>query len=367
MSVVNQMLRDLDARQVQHDALPLDPPPARSTPQGRRRWMTVGAGVMVASVAAVVIARAPERSSVAAPAVTPLAQPAVVTVPHPVIAAPTQELTAQAPVVATAPVIAAAPQEKPATKPTTAPRPPAATGASTKAASGSTAPTEVRHAPPPERPVTNLAKAKPAAASDEPVRIEKRSTEAGAQSAAAAFGRAAELIEKGRIADAKVALNAALAADPDHAAARQTLAALLIEVRALDEAEATLTDGLARDPANSNFAIVLARLKLERGDQGAALELLARHRAAALSNAQYRAFHAALLRRAGRHGEAADEYQAALRLSPGVGVWWVGLALSHEANEREADSIQAFRQARATGTLTTDLAELVERKLRGSP
>lgn len=188
-----------------------------------------------------------------------------------------------------------------------------------------------------------------------------------AESADAAFRRAAGFIEKGRIADARVALNAALATDPHHAAARQTLAALLIEARALDEAEATLTEGLARDPVNSNFAIVLARLKLERGDQGAALALLAQHRAAATSNAQYRAFHAALLRRVGRHGEAAEEYQAALRLAPSVGLWWIGLGLSHEANEREAEARQAFRQARATGSLTAELADLVDHKLRGAP
>jgi MSHA biogenesis protein MshN len=198
-------------------------------------------------------------------------------------------------------------------------------------------------------------------------RIEKRMLDQGAESADAAFRRAAGLIEKGRIADAKIALNAALAANPDHGAARQTLAALLIEARAFGEAETTLIEGLARDANNSNFAIVLARLKLERGDQAGALELLAAHRAAGATNPQYRAFHAALLRRAGRHAEAADEYQAALRQAPGIGAWWVGLALSHEANEREAEALHAFRQARASGALNAELADLVERKLRGTP
>lgn len=188
----------------------------------------------------------------------------------------------------------------------------------------------------------------------------------GAESADAAFRRAAAYIEKGQITDAKIALNAALATNPDHAAARQTLAALLIEGRALLDAERTLAEGLARDAGNSNFVIVLARLKLERGDQVGALELLATHRAAAAGNAQYRAFFAALLRRAGRHAEAADEYRAALQLAPGVGAWWVGLGLSHEAIERDAEAMNAFRQAQASGALSAELADLVERKLRGA-
>jgi MSHA biogenesis protein MshN len=113
-----------------------------------------------------------------------------------------------------------------------------------------------------------------------------------------------------------------------------------------------------------NFALVLARLKLDRGDAAAALALLREHGAAAADNPQYRALVAALLQRLGRHGEAIDEYQAVLKLAPSVGVWWLGLGLSQEAAERSKDAAEAFRRAKASGNLSPDLMDFVERKLQ---
>ncbi len=386
MSVVNQMLRDLDARQATPDVLQVEPAVSiRSNIARRRNLWLIGVGVAIVCAAAIAVTRAPGGAitPTAAPAIAMTSastahsnalQPAAVGTsvrskahadgPGPMHAAASSGIRSALSTESTATPVAAAPNVAAASTPVS-PR----LGGATNAVKPATESRPVPSAPPVEHRATVVATAKPAASltTNEPTRIEKRMLDQGTESADAAFRRAAGLIEKGRITDAKIALNAALAANPDHAAARQTLAALLIEARALDEAQATLTEGLARDAGNSNFAIVLARLQLERGDQSSALELLTKHRAAGAANAQYRAFHAALLRRAGRHAEAADEYLAALRQAPGVGAWWVGLALSHEANERDAEAMHAFRQARASGALTAELADLVERKLRGTP
>lgn len=132
----------------------------------------------------------------------------------------------------------------------------------------------------------------------------------------------------------------------------------------MQEAESLLTEGLKLNPNQSNFAIVLARLHLERGDKAGALQVLRKNGAGAVNNAEYRAFSAALLQRMNRHAEALDEYHAALTLAPSIGVWWVGLGLSYEATAQPHQAAEAFSRARASSTLSADVAQFVERKLQ---
>jgi MSHA biogenesis protein MshN len=104
--------------------------------------------------------------------------------------------------------------------------------------------------------------------------------------------------------------------------------------------------------------MLLARLQIERG--GGGIETLARSLPYAGGNGEYQAFLAGALQRQGRHTEAVEQYQTALRGAPGNGVWWMGLGISLQANQRDADAQAAFRRAQAAGSLQA----FVERKLQ---
>ena len=67
---------------------------------------------------------------------------------------------------------------------------------------------------------------------------------------------------------------------------------------------------------------------------------------------------------AGRAAGRRREDGAALRVAPGSGVWWVGLGISQEAQQRAAEAADSFRRAKDTGNLSTELAGFVERKLK---
>lgn len=194
--------------------------------------------------------------------------------------------------------------------------------------------------------------------------ISKRDGATPRERATSEYRRAVGFVNQGRIAEGMEAFRVALSFDPGYEPARQTQVALLLEAKRIDEAARLLQEGIALNPSNAAFVMLMARIMVERNDVGGALALLQQHAPAAAANADYHAFAAALYQRLGRHGEAVTEYGAALRVAPGSGVWWVGLGISQEAQQRATEAADSFRRAKETGTLSSELAGFVERKLK---
>jgi MSHA biogenesis protein MshN len=70
------------------------------------------------------------------------------------------------------------------------------------------------------------------------------------------------------------------------------------------------------------------------------------------------------LQRLNRHAEAAEQFAAALRVMPGNGVWWMGLGMSLAADGRKDVAREAFSRARASGSLSPELTQYVEQRIR---
>jgi MSHA biogenesis protein MshN len=168
-------------------------------------------------------------------------------------------------------------------------------------------------------------------------------------------------LQDGRVSEALAQLQHAVEIDPHHEAARQTLVTLLIENHWTDEAAQQLQEALALNPRQPGMAMLLARLQLENG--GPALDTLMRTLPYAGDNAEYQGFVAGVLQRAQRHGEAVEHYQAALKLAPQKGVWWMGLGISLQAEKRPSEARAAYNRARAASGMTPELQAFVDRKL----
>jgi len=182
------------------------------------------------------------------------------------------------------------------------------------------------------------------------------------QRAENAYRLAYASLQQGRMGEAEESLRQALQFDPKHAAARQALAALLVEAKHLGRAEQLLQQGLELQPGHSGYAMTLARLQVERGDVSAALTTLRRNPPGG-ENAEYHGFLAALLQRGERHKEAIEQYQTALRSNPGAGPWLLGLGISLQADNQSAKAAEVFRRAKASSSLSPELKAFAEQRL----
>lgn len=214
--------------------------------------------------------------------------------------------------------------------------------------------------PAPRPPAANPVAATPAAASIDKTPLAPTARER----ADIDYRRALALLDRGRGDEAAGALRAALAIDAQHTSARQLLLRLLLDARRSDEAVDLLQEGLQLQPAQTGWAMALARLQVERSDWAGAWQTLQRSQPATGGGADYAGFAGHVLLRLGRAHDAVEQYRGAVRASPGEGRWWLGLGLALEADAQAAAAREALLRARASGTLTPELAALVEQKLR---
>jgi MSHA biogenesis protein MshN len=179
-----------------------------------------------------------------------------------------------------------------------------------------------------------------------------------------AYRKAVVSLNQGRRAEAEAGFHEALSLAPEHHAARQGLVGLLVQGRRLEEAERVLEEGVKHAPAPIGFNTTLARIQADRGDNASAIATLQKGLEIAQGSAEYVAFLAALLQRQGRHEEAIAQFQAALRIRPATGVWWLGLAMSLQSANQPAAAQSAYQRARASGNLHPELAALAEQRLQ---
>lgn len=406
MSLINQMLQDLDSRRaadqdrqgLHKEVRPVTAAVPRRGPGGLLAWgggaLLVGAGAAAAwLVLAPSAPQAPAPVPVPAAAAAPVAAPVAATPPSaPVAVAPEPE---SEPALQLAPVLAPANPSSPRQPAPTPPAPPAQPAASSPASAEKKAPAgkgatsvsvaksedaakTASSAPGGGESVSRPAKAEPSPAANVPAapkgapqmasgpeKIEKNLRLATPRDRAEQEYRlAVQSLNSGRVTEAQERLRAALRQDPTHANARQLLVRLLLEQRAGDEARQVLAEGLEANPGQVTWAVALARLQAERGEVATALATLQKSAPAGQDYADFQGLYGNLLARQSRHKDAAEHYLAAARLNPGEGRWWLGLALALEADGRGGDAKEAFARARAAGNLPPELAAMAEQRSR---
>jgi len=404
MSLINQMLQELDARRGDTAGAAPHGGHIRAVPEQRAIhpawWLALGLAIVLAGVLAWLLLR-----PAAAPASQPLKQPPK---QHSRLAPAASQVSAQdagrdsgqekaapasearlqgqamppaspdsiaLPAVPAVPAGAAPPGDaKPSPAPAVAPAP-AELPDPAKQETVLEAPPPIAAIRPmpaaPAKPVSAPAPPRPKASAPTPAApaaIHKQVKEfTPRQRAENAYRNAILLLQQGKTAEAIEGLELALKLDPKQLGTREALIGALLEQKHNDDAARIAREGLALDVGQPALAMILARLQLDKGGLHQALETLQRSLSYAVDNADYQAFLAALLQRDERHKEAVEHYLQALRLAPRNGVWWMGLGISLQAEHRLPEAADAFKRAKATNALSPELLAFVDGRLHDLP
>jgi MSHA biogenesis protein MshN len=379
MSLINQMLQELDARRSQVTGNDAYGKQIRAVPEFRRRihpawWVALALAIILSAVLAWIVlhssvsgvskdvarlplkpdigisspgAQNPSQPVKAADAVAPIAN--APNQPPPTFLASTRQRDVM-------------PSERPANPPALVEEP-AAPPRIAKEVPAAAMP-ELAKIVPPAKVLVKKAPplpSTPAAPASASVPVKEITTQ---QRADTEYRKAISAMQQGRTAEAISGLEQSLELNPKHASARHALIGLLLENKRLDEAFRHAREGLALDPAQPGLAMIQARLQLERGELRPAIETLEQTLPAATNRADYHAFLAALLQRDEKHAQASKHYLTALQKAPQNGVWWMGLGISLQVEQRLPEAQEAFKRAKASNTLSAELLAFVEVRLK---
>ncbi len=174
---------------------------------------------------------------------------------------------------------------------------------------------------------------------------------------------AVEQIRQGRMAQAQALLQQSLSTYPLHHASRQLLAQSMSELRQVEAARSVLQEGLVLAPQEADLYMALAHVHLANNDVDGAIQAMQTGLPVAADNAAYQAYLATLLQRIGRHDEAVQHYVLALRKTPDAANWLLGLAISLQAIQDLGSAAQAYQRAMTLG-LSPSLMQFSQDRLR---
>ena len=369
MSLINEMLRDLDARRAGGTA-PDDlldgvrPTVPASRPPRRLSWLLIL--VLPALGAAATwwwlqpggLENREAAAKADAPSTTapnPLPPPASEAASAPARPEPSSGQTASV----SSGRSPGAPAPVPAAEPSPVPEPPATPAPRPAPDRRGGRATPDKATPAPVRPAIRVER-KPERVTDGSIEIAPRPL-TPAERAADLRHRARTRLSRGDAAGAEALWRQAIALQPEDGRAYLGLATQLVREGRKADALGILRLGL-RHGGSSKLRLLAARLLADQGRRNEALALLPDESVA--KHADLLGLKAALLHAEKRFSEARRHYVRALALRPGHAPWWMGLGICLEAENDPSRALEAYRQALQEAGLDTPSREFVTARVR---
>ncbi|MFT5578956.1 MAG: tetratricopeptide (TPR) repeat protein [Paraglaciecola psychrophila] len=174
-------------------------------------------------------------------------------------------------------------------------------------------------------------------------------------------GRA--LIRSGANADAEVLLRQQLQQQPDSSASATLLASLLLSQKHYDQVTSLLAQQRAVNPQHIGLLQLEARLLMATARAEQAQQLLLSQQPPV---AEYPAYYELLALAARQYQDfelAQHSYQQLLASDPGRGDWWVGLAVVLDEQALPQQALQAYSRGLRTQRIGADLASYARQRV----
>lgn len=169
--------------------------------------------------------------------------------------------------------------------------------------------------------------------------------------------------QKGRLSEALTTLRQALVTYPQSEDARQLLAAYLFETRQEVEAVSVLQAGIKRNPEQVGLSKSLAKWQLSHNQPEAVLLTLKPFANVLARDPESQWMQAIACQQLGQHQAALPYFERAIILRPGQAQWVVAYAISLQASGQSAQALQQLQSAQAM-PLSERLSEFVNQRIR---
>ncbi len=173
-----------------------------------------------------------------------------------------------------------------------------------------------------------------------------------------------ELIADGRLTEAEKLLREQLKQNPGDAQQREILIGLMLRNQRYAEASKLLQTGLRFYPYRESFAVFRADEFLRDNDQQGAIAILQKQLQSRYAGDKSRAMLAPLFQQAGRYAEARVLYEQLLSRDPDNGRYWMGLATSLDADSMFEQAATAYTNALQKAGMSTDLRAYAQQRLQ---
>jgi MSHA biogenesis protein MshN len=149
---------------------------------------------------------------------------------------------------------------------------------------------------------------------------------------------------------------------PNDSQARKKLAALWFGRQAYQDAVNLLSQGIALDSKDSSLREMKARIYLKQGQVNAALNTL--KPLAKLKDEQYQIMLANTAQQAQQHDIAIAAYQQLISMKPDAGRWYLGLAVLYDKNSQFTLASNAYKQALTKSDLSISSETFAKQRIQ---
>ena len=178
-----------------------------------------------------------------------------------------------------------------------------------------------------------------------------------------AYQQAQQLMVEGDTDNSIAVLLKILAALPAHHDSRQLLVTQLVKQGQIQQAEEVLRAGLKIAPKHLAFVETLAHLYVDKKHYQKALTVLSAVHPLIEKHPQYYAFMAAVHEHLGNYSTAVQLYETLLHIQPTNSVWWLGFAISLEGIGANDSAIKAYKHAQMNTHLQPQLRIYIHKRL----
>jgi len=171
-------------------------------------------------------------------------------------------------------------------------------------------------------------------------------------------------VDTSRLGAAQQLLSKAIQIHPPYHKARVLLFSLLLQQNKLDLMRQQLTQSLEQWPEVHEYRQLRARLLITTGKQPEALSVLQQNIPAVKDAEDYHALLAYVAQQLNSDQLAAKHYQLLLQQHPGRADWWLGMAVSEERLGNKAVALQAYQQSIGRPGLSQSVREYARQRIK---